>query len=107
MRDRHLSRRRFLRNLAVAAPASSLLMIDPALAEDLPKLSEDDPQAQGIQYVEDATQAKAPNYQPGQTCANCIQIQGNEGDAFRPCAIVPGKLVASAGWCMVWVAKPS
>ena len=107
MRDNHLSRRRFLRNLAVAAPAGSLLMIDPALAQDMPVLSEDDPLAQGLKYVADATKATAPNYQAGQNCANCIQVQGNDGDELRPCAIVPGKLVAAAGWCSVWVAKPA
>ena len=36
MRDSHLSRRRFLRNIAIAAPAGSLLMMDPALAQELP-----------------------------------------------------------------------
>jgi len=106
MRDNHLSRRRFLRNLAVAAPASSLFIMDPALAQDLPKLALDDPLAVGLMYVEDATASKAPNYQAGQTCNNCLQIQGNAGDAFRPCAIVPGKSVAAAGWCSAWVAKP-
>ena len=107
MRENHLSRRRFLRNLAIAAPAGSVLMINPAAGEDLPKLATDDPLAVGLQYVEDATQAKAANYQAGQTCANCLQIQGADGDAWRPCAIVPGKLVAAGGWCSVWVAKPA
>lgn len=106
MRDNHLSRRIFLRNLAVAGSAGSVMMIDPALGQDLPKLALDDPLAVGLQYVEDATTSSAPNYQAGQTCANCMQIQGNDGDAYRPCAIVPGKLVAAAGWCSAWVAKP-
>ena len=107
MRDNHLSRRRFLRNLAVALPASSIVMIDPASGQDLPKLAVDDPLAVGLQYVEDATKSTAANYQAGQSCANCLQLQGNDGDAFRPCAIVPGKTVAAAGWCSVWVAKPA
>ena len=106
MRDSHLSRRHFLRNLAIAAPAGSLLMMDPALAQDLPKLALDDPQAVALQYTEDATTATAPNYQAGQDCANCNFIQGNEGDAFRPCQLFPGKSVAAAGWCISWVAKP-
>ena len=105
MRDNHLSRRHFIRNIAVAGSAGSVFMLNPASAEDLPKLSAEDPLAVGLQYVEDATAATAPNYQAGQNCANCLQIQGNEGDAYRPCAIVPGKLVASAGWCSAWVAK--
>jgi len=106
MRDSHLSRRHFLRNLAIAAPASSLLMMDPARAQDLPKLAADDPQAVALQYVEDATASAAPNYQAGSTCANCVLIQGNDGDAFRPCGIFPGKTVAAAGWCSAWAATP-
>jgi hypothetical protein len=92
--------------LAVAAPATSLVVSRGALAADLPKLALDDPLAIGLQYVEDATTAKAPNYKAGQDCANCLQIQGNDGDAYRPCAIVPGKSVAAKGWCSAWVAKP-
>jgi len=106
MRDNHLSRRRFLRHLAVAAPAGSLFLSGPASADALPQLALDDPLAVGLQYVEDATASKAPNYKAGQTCDNCLQIQGNDGDAYRPCAIVPGKSVAAAGWCSAWVAKP-
>ena len=106
MRNDHLTRRSFVRSLAIAAPASSLVMMNPAVAEDLPKLSTDDPLAVGLQYVEDAATATSPVYKAGSNCANCLQIQGNEGDAYRPCAIIPGKLVASAGWCSAWVAKP-
>jgi hypothetical protein len=107
MRDSYLTRRNFLRNVAIAGPAASLVMMDPAMAQDLPKLSLDDPLAVGLQYVENATTATAPNYQAGQSCANCLQIKGNDGDAYRPCAIVPGKAVAAAGWCSAWVAKPA
>ena len=106
MRDNHLTRRHFLRNLAVAGSASSVFMLDPAIAQDLPKLSLDDPLAVGLQYVEDATTSTSPAYKAGSTCDNCLQIQGPAGDAFRPCAIVPGKLVAGAGWCSAWVAMP-
>lgn len=106
MRDNHLSRRRFLKGLAVAAPAGSLIVSRSAMAQDLPKLALDDPLAVGLMYVEDATTSTAPNYKAGQDCANCLQIQGNDGDAYRPCAIVPGKSVAAAGWCSAWVAKP-
>ena len=106
MRDHHLSRRRFLLGLAVAGPAGSLVVTRESYAEDLPKLSLEDPLAKGLQYVEDATQATAPNYQAGQKCSNCLQIQGEDGAAYRPCAIVPGKLVAAEGWCSAWVAKP-
>jgi len=106
MRDSHLSRRRFLRNMAIAAPAGSLLMMDPALAQELPKLAADDPTAAALQYTEDASTATAPNYQAGQNCANCNFIQGNDGEAWRPCQLFPGKSVAAEGWCISYVAKP-
>ena len=106
MRDRHLSRRNFLRNLAIAAPAGSLIMARPSLAQDLPPVAVDDPQAAALMYVEDATASTAPNYKAGSTCDNCALIQGNEGDAYRPCGIFPGKSVAAAGWCSAWAPKP-
>jgi hypothetical protein len=105
MRDNHLTRRHFLRNIAVAGSAGSVFMLNPAIAQDLPKLSLEDPLAVGLQYVEDATAATSPAYKAGSNCANCLQIQGTDGDAYRPCAIVPGKSVAAAGWCSAWVAK--
>jgi hypothetical protein len=106
MQDKNLNRRRFLLGLAVAGPAGSLVVSSGALAEDMPVLSMQDPLAVGLQYVEAAVDSESPTYQPGQTCANCLQIKGNEGDAFRPCAIIPGKKVNSLGWCSAWVAKP-
>jgi len=105
MNNHHLSRRRFLRNVAIAAPASSLLMIDPAMAQDLPVLSADDPMAQGLQYVPNASDSTADNYQEGQNCANCNFIQGNEGDEYRPCQLFVGKAVSANGWCISWVPK--
>jgi hypothetical protein len=106
MREHHLSRRHFLRTMAVAGPAAgTLFMVNPALGQDLPRLSMDDPLAKGLMYVEVASESDAPNYKPGQNCENCLHIQGNEGDAWRPCAIIPGKSVAADGWCSAWVAK--
>ena len=106
MRDNHLTRRHFLRNLAVAGSAGTVFMMNPASAQDLPKVAIDDPLAQSLQYVEDATTSEAPNYKPGSNCDNCALIQGNEGDAYRPCAVFPGKSVAAAGWCISWAPKP-
>jgi len=109
MSDTKLSRRRFLRDLTVAVPVSTLVLHGTAMAEELPRLTEDDPTALALGYVDDAATtdtAKWANYKAGQDCANCLQIQGNDGDAWRPCGIFPGKSVAAKGWCSVWVAKP-
>ena len=49
---------------------------------------------------------KTPQYKPGSTCANCLQLTGKEGEEWRPCNIFPGKVVNEKGWCKVWVPKP-
>ena len=78
------------------------------MAQDMPKLAEDDPTATAMRYTHDASTVDAgsrANPAAEQTCANCALIQGNDGEAWRPCQIFPGKLVASAGWCAVWAPK--
>lgn len=112
MEEKSLSRRRFLGTLAIAVPGGAvMLQRNVSAQEDLPRLTEDDPQAQALAYTHDATTVDTSNpaaarYEPGQNCANCLQIQGEEGAEWRPCAIFPGKAVSAAGWCSVWVAKP-
>lgn len=81
----------------------------PAGAASFPHLDEKDPTAAALKYVHDAKTVdpkKNPNYKPGQHCANCLQVTGKDGDAWRPCNIFPKKLVAAGGWCSVWVHKP-
>lgn len=62
-------------------------------------LSADDPTAKALNYVPKSTVE-------GSNCANCMYIQGEDGAEMRPCAIFPGKLVNSNGWCSAWVKKP-
>ncbi|MDP5191762.1 high-potential iron-sulfur protein [Rheinheimera baltica] len=33
-------------------------------------------------------------------------LQGNAGEAWRPCGVFPGKLVNAEGWCAAWAKKP-
>jgi len=110
MSESKISRRLFLRNVAMSVPAGAVVMQGVAHAQGLPKLTTDDPTAMALGYTEDASTvdaAKWPIFKSGSDCANCLQIQGNDGDADRPCAIFPGKTVAAKGWCSVWVAKPA
>lgn len=113
----HVTRRRFLASAAIALPAGAVLL-DVALnaasaqaaAAALPKLDLNDPSAKALLYVDDHTKVDRANplasrYAPDQKCSNCSQIQGKDGEAYRPCAIFPGKLVASNGWCSVWAKK--
>jgi len=79
-----------------------------AQADDLPKITADDPVGMALKYTHDAGSVDpALRTQPAadQSCANCAQLQGDEGDEWRPCAIFAGKLVNANGWCSVWVPK--
>jgi hypothetical protein len=104
--NKNLTRRTLLKSIAVALPASAVILQQDTMADDLPKLDPSDPTAMALVYVEDPADLDKSNpaaarYQAGQTCANCIQIQGDSGD-YRPYGIFPGKTVAAAGWCSVW-----
>jgi hypothetical protein len=106
-----LSRRRFISHVAVTVPVTAITLRQAARAQDLPHVTADDPTAQALLYVDDATQVDTSNplaarYEEGQTCANCVQLQGEEGADWRPCNLFPGKLVSVKGWCTAWAAKP-
>lgn len=114
MNKPEVTRRRFLAQVAIAVPAGAALLdvaVNTASAQAaLPKLTLDDPSAKALLYVDDAAKVDRKNplaarFTPDQNCANCSQIQGKAGDAYRPCAIFPGKLVSSKGWCSVWAKK--
>jgi hypothetical protein len=107
---KNLTRRTLLKTIAVAVPASAVMLQQEALAADLPKLDPKNPTAMALVYVEDPANLDKANpaaarYEAGQTCGNCVQIQSDSGE-YRPCAIFPGKVVATAGWCSVWALKP-
>ena len=104
-----IARRRFIQLSAVAAAGCLIQPRRKAQAQDLPKLSEDDPTAQAMKYTHDASTVELssrPNPAAEQNCINCALIQGADGDAWRPCQIFPGKVVNADGWCMVWAPKP-
>ncbi len=104
----NIARRKFIKLSAGAAAGCLVCPGSQALAQDLPRLTADDPVAAALKYTDDAsTVDPASRIQPAaeQTCANCAQLQGDEGDEWRPCAIFIGKLVNIKGWCSVWVPK--
>ncbi len=103
-----IARRKFIQLSAVAAAGVLVQPGREARAEDMPQLSEDDPMASGMKYTHDASTvdpASRANPAADQTCANCALIQGEDGAAWRPCQIFPGKLVNASGWCQVWAPK--
>ncbi len=103
-----IARRKFIQLSAVAAAGCLTIPAREALAQDLPHLSEDDAMAGAMKYTHDAStvdRASRANPAADQDCANCALITGNDGDAWRPCQIFPGKVVSAKGWCSVWAPK--
>jgi hypothetical protein len=70
-----------------------------ALGASPPLLTEQDPAAQAVHYVEDASRAKGAA--AGADCSNC-SIYSSVGADRGSCTLFPGKLVKAAGWCSSW-----
>ena len=103
-----IARRKFIQLSAAAATGCLAISGRDALAGDLPHVAESDAMAMAMKYTHDASTVDAAsrtNPAADQTCANCALVQGNDGDAWRPCQIFPGKSVAAKGWCSVWAQK--
>lgn len=101
-------RRKFIQLSAVAAATGFATLGRASYASELPQLPEDDAMAMSMKYTHDASTVDAAtrtNPATDQTCANCALVQGNDGDAWRPCQIFPGKVVNAKGWCTVWAPK--
>jgi hypothetical protein len=96
-------RRRFLRRgLALAAGAAALPLLTTARlarADELPRLEEDNAQAQAPGYRHDASEADHPKREEGPYCNNCQLFEGSSDDEWADCQIFPGKAVAGKGWC--------
>jgi hypothetical protein len=111
MNDKTITRRGFVSAAAVAVPVAAIFASRDAAAQAAkPKLDVNDPVAKALMYVEDAAKvdkAKAPNFKPGQNCANCAQVPAGSTGDWLGCNAFPGKLVAAKGWCSAWVAKPA
>jgi hypothetical protein len=100
-------KRRLLKITAMgiaAVPLGGLVVQSSVRAGDAQHLSEDDPTAQALNYVHDASSAPADKRREGTLCKNCNLIQGQDGE-WRPCSIFPGKLVNENGWCAAWVGR--
>ncbi len=102
------TRRQFLTTLAVAVAAGTLVSrTDAVRAQDpLPLLSEDDPTAKALGYVDDVGKVPAgePLLKPGSNCANCLHYKAESAAPVAPCALFPGKSVPANAWCKAWAA---
>lgn len=95
------SRRRFLKVAAGSTAAAMVMGGLPrfARAADLPHVTDADPTAKALAYVEDASKSTNPKRKPGDDCANC-QFYSGGASGYGPCALFPGKAVNAKGWCV-------
>src|SRR5215831_13416713 len=70
------SRRRLIRNLALAASMGTLASTQLTAAEELPLISVNDPAAKAVKYVEDTTKVKESE---GHRCDACGLYNGKDG----------------------------
>ena len=98
------SRRDFMRNslLGLAAlPLGAGILSRQALAQDLPPLDPENPQAKALNYVTQASDASAhPAYADGEKCSNCMFYNADT----QGCQLFPQNSVAAGGWCQSWTA---
>jgi hypothetical protein len=94
-------RRALLQQAVLGLSLAPLALADApaALGASPPLIAEQDPAAQAVHYVEDASRAKGAA--AGADCSNC-SIYGAAGADRGTCTLFPGKLVKAAGWCSSW-----
>ena len=107
---RAVTRRAVVKTLGLAAGISAALpwRQTQAQAAEPKRLDIKDPAAIAQGYVVNVSQVdpkKYPQYAQGQSCENCLQLQGTAGNTYRPCSLFPGKLVSVSGWCKGWAAE--
>lgn len=95
-------RRRLVATLLAGAALAPLALLKPrrARAADLPLLDPSSAAAKKVNYVPDASQARASA--KGNNCAGCALYQGAYGSKHGACQLFQGKDVLAAGWCSSW-----
>ena len=89
-----MNRRGFLVFAAAAGGLTSQ-----ARPQEATLLSEDDPKAKALYYVEDATKSKGD---PTHLCSSCGLYQGDSKSTQGPCLVFPKYLVKASGTCSSW-----
>lgn len=97
-------RRRFIKLGALGLAAIPLSHLAPRVAQAVDNVTEADPMAKSLNYVEDAAKAdQAKRGGADRFCHNC-QLYGG-GEPRGPCSLFQGRLVNANGWCSAWVKK--
>lgn len=100
------TRRQFLKTAIVAGAAVVAGGVVRQLFAAEPHLTDADPTAKAMDYVEDATTSKNALYKPGSVCANC-QLYTGGANGYGNCQLFPGRLVSANGWCTSYTRKAS
>jgi hypothetical protein len=107
-----INRRNFLKLGVTAGGGALALSAIPInlLAGD--EVTEDEPLAQAMGYVLDASTVdtakfpkRAGDAGAKQFCNNCALFSGEADAETAPCSIFQNRPVRGAGWCNAWVAK--
>jgi hypothetical protein len=108
---KNVTRREALKGLSVAAGgllSVASVTID-AANRPVRHLTPEDAEATALSYHENADSVSPrdyPDHKPGEKCGNCAQLGGQEGEAWRPCTLMAGKLVSVNGWCLAYFRRP-
>ena len=106
------SRRDFLRKSLVgiaAVPFAGALFHQKlaSAAESLPKLDPSSQTAKNFDYTNDATSSKNAKYKKGEFCHNCQLYTGDRKADHGTCAVFPGHVVNTKGWCTAYTPMAS
>ena len=99
------ARRLFIAQTSIAGLG---LLAGQLVSAEASMVSESDPMAQQLNFVNDAKKIKkanAPTFEAGQRCGVCQLYQGAAGSTAAPCPIFSGKQVPAIGWCNAFVKK--
>ena len=111
-RKKRINRRNFLK-LGMSAGGSALaLSAIPINLVAADEVTEEEPLAQAMGYVLDASTVdtakfpkRAGDAGAKQFCNNCALYAGEADAETAPCSIFQNRPVRGAGWCNAWVAK--
>ena len=110
--EKRINRRNFLKLGMTAGGSALALSAIPINLVAGDEVAEDEPLAQAMGYVLDATQVdtakfpkRAGDAGAKQFCNNCALYAGEADAELAPCSIFQNRPVRGLGWCNAWVAK--
>jgi hypothetical protein len=111
-KQKMINRRNFLKIGVKAGGGALALSAIPIQLLAADEVTPDEPLAQAMGYVTDATKVdttkfpkRAGDAGANQFCNNCALFAGKEEDEVAPCSIFQNRPVRGLGWCNAWVAK--